>query len=226
MNETLRACQAVIARDIRLTLARGGEAVQPLVFFILVAALFPLGVGPGPDTLRSIAPGVIWVGALLATLLGTDRLFRGDLEDGSLEQLMLTPHPLVLLALAKVAAHWLVTGLPLLLVAPVVGVLYGLPGSAYPALLASLAVGTPALSLLAAVGAALTVSLRQGGVLLSILVLPLLVPALIFGAGALAKAMVGLSWSGELALLGALLALALISAPPAIAAGLRISVEA
>jgi heme exporter protein B len=196
-----------------------------LLFFILVVSLFPLGIGPSPQLLATIAPGVIWVAALLATLLSMERLFRSDFEDGALEHLLLSPHSLPLLVLAKVSAHWLVTGLPLLLVSPLLGVLLQLPASAIRALPLTLLLGTPALSLIGAIGVALTVSLRRGGVLLTLLVLPLYVPVLIFGTAAVAAAGAGLPTTGQLALLGALLALALTLAPLATAAGLRIGVD-
>lgn len=213
----------VLGRDLRLAVRRRSELLNPLVFFVIVVTLFPLGVGPEPQTLALIAPGVIWVAALLATLLAMERLFRDDYEDGSLEQLLLTPQPLSALVLAKVFGHWLVTGLPLIIVSPLLGILLQLPVSAYGALLASLLLGSPALSLIGAIGVALTVSLRRGGVLLTLLILPLYVPILIFGTAAVAAAASGLPYDGQLALLGAILVLALVLAPFAIAAGLRIS---
>lgn len=218
-----RAFAGVLRRDLQLAFRRRSELLNPILFFVLVVSLFPLGVGPSPQILARIAPGVIWVAALLATLLAMERLFRGDYEDGSLEQLLLSPHPPTLLALAKVLAHWLTTGLPLILVSPLLGVLLYLPGEAHAALLFSLLLGTPALSLIGAIGVALTVSLRRGGALLTLLVLPLYVPVLIFGTAAVAAAADGLPYDGQLALLGAILALAAALAPIAIAAGLRIS---
>lgn len=218
-----QAWLGVLGRDLRLSVRRRSELLNPLVFFVIVVSLFPLGVGPEPKTLALIAPGVIWVAALLATLLGMERLFRDDYEDGSLEQLLLTPQPLSALVLAKVLGHWLVTGLPLIIVSPLLGVLLQLPNDAYGALLASLLLGSPALSLIGAIGVALTVSLRRGGVLLTLLVLPLYVPILIFGTASVAAAAAGLPYDGQLALLGAILALALVLAPFAIAGGLRIS---
>ena len=220
---TLQAFMGVLRRDLKLGVARPGELMTPLVFFLIVISLFPLGVGPGQETLREIAPGVIWVAALLATLLSTERLFRSDFDDGSLEQILLTPHPLPILVLAKVLAHWLLTGLPLLLVSPLLGVLLFLPAEALLALPLTLLLGTPVLSLVGAIGVALTVGLRRGGVLLTLLILPLYIPALIFGTAAIAAASTGLPYSGQLALLGAMLALSLTLSPFATAAALRIS---
>lgn len=225
MNEGLGAFLGVLRRDLKLGIHKRSELLNPVLFFILVTSLFPLGVGPGPATLALIAPGVIWVAALLATLLSMERLFRADFEDGALEHLMLSPHPLPLLVLAKVLAHWLVTGLPLLLVSPLLGVLLHLPGEAVGALPLTLLLGTPVLSLIGAIGVGLTVGLRRGGVLLTLLVLPLYVPVLIFGTAAVAAAADSLPISGQLALLGAMLALALSLAPFAAAAALRISVD-
>ena len=223
MTGAAGAFVGVLRRDLQLAIRRRSELLNPLFFFILVVSLFPLGIGPDPGVLALIAPGVIWVAALLATLLGLERLFRSDYEDGSLEQFLLSPQPLTLLVLAKVLAHWLLTGLPLLLISPLLGVLLHLPGSAITVLPLSLLLGSPALSLIGAIGVALTVSLRRGSVLLTLLVLPLYVPVLIFGTSAVAAAAQGLPISGQLALLGAVLALALSLAPVAIAAGLRIN---
>jgi len=222
---SLAAFLGVVRRDLQLTVRKPGELINPLLFFILVVSLFPLGIGPSPQLLAAVAPGVIWVAALLATLLSMERLFRSDFEDGALEHLLLSPHPLPLLVLAKVLAHWLVTGLPLLLVSPLLGVLLHLPGPAIRALPLTLVLGTPALSLIGAIGVALTVGLRRGGVLLPLLVLPLYVPVLIFGTAAVTAAGAGLPATGQLALLGALLMLALTLAPLATAAGLRIGVD-
>lgn len=213
----------LLRRDLILALRRRSDTLNPLLFFVLATTLFPLGIGPEPQRLAEVAPGVLWVAALLATLLSLDSLFRADHEDGALEQLLLAPQPLSVLVLAKIAAHWLVTGLPLLLMAPVLAVLLHLPGPSVLALMASLALGTPVLSLVGAIGVALTVGLRRGGMLLSLLVLPLYVPVLIFGAGAVAQAGMGLPYAGQLALLGALLALALCLAPLASAAALRVT---
>jgi len=215
----------VLRRDLQIAIRKRSELLNPILFFILVVSLFPLGIGPEPRLLAEIAPGVIWVAALLATLLSMERLFRSDFEDGALEHLLLSPHALSLLALAKVLAHWLVTGLPLILVSPLLGVLLHLPAEAIRVLPLTLLLGTPVLSLLGAVGVALTVGLRRGGVLLTLLVLPLYVPVLIFGTAAVAAAAAGLPVSGQLALLGAMLALALTLSPLATAAGLRISAD-
>ena len=215
----------LLQRDLQIAIRKRSELLNPILFFILVVSLFPLGIGPEPRLLGEIAPGIIWVAALLATLLSMERLFRSDFEDGALEHLLLSPHALSLLALAKVLAHWLVTGLPLILVSPLLGVLLHLPAEAIRVLPLTLLLGTPILSLLGAVGVALTVGLRRGGVLLTLLVLPLYVPVLIFGTAAVAAARAGLPVSGQLALLGAMLALALTLSPLATAAGLRISAD-
>jgi heme exporter protein B len=220
---TLNAFIGVLRRDLQLSFRRRNELLNPILFFILVVSLFPLGIGPGPKLLAELAPGVIWVAALLATLLSMERLFRSDFEDGALEQLLLSPYPLTLLVLAKVLAHWLVAGMPLILVSPLLGVLLYLPGKALGVLPLSLLLGTPVLSLIGAIGVALTVGLRRGGVLLTLLILPLYVPVLIFGTAAVAAATADLPVSGQLALLGAMLMLALTLAPFATAAGLRIS---
>ncbi len=215
----------LLRRDLQIAIRKRSELLNPILFFILVVSLFPLGIGPEPRLLGEIAPGIIWVAALLATLLSMERLFRSDFEDGALEHLLLSPHALSLLALAKVLAHWLVTGLPLILVSPLLGVLLHLPTEAIRVLPLTLLLGTPILSLLGAVGVALMVGLRRGGVLLTLLVLPLYIPVLIFGTAAVAAAGAGLPVSGQLALLGAMLALALTLSPLATAAGLRISAD-
>lgn len=222
-TSTFSAFVGVLKRDLRLGFRHRNELLNPILFFILVVSLFPLGVGPSPKILAEIAPGVIWVAALLATLLSMERLFRSDFEDGSLEQLLLSPHPLTVLVLAKVFAHWLTTGLPLLLVSPLLGVLLYLPTDGIKVLPLTLLLGTPILSLVGAIGVGLTVGLRRGGVLLTLLVLPLYVPVLIFGTSAVAAGAMGFAVSGQLALLGAMLALALTLSPLAIAAGLRIT---
>lgn len=213
----------LLRRDLTLALRRRGDIANPLLFFVLAVTLFPLGIGPEPQRLAEIAPGVLLVAALLATLLSLDGLFRSDFEDGALEQLLLMPQPLSVLVLAKILAHWLVTGLPLLMLSPLLGVVLHLNSTGIAALMAALALGTPVLSLVGAIGIALTVGLRRGGMLLSLLVLPLYVPVLIFGAGAVAQSQMGLDYSGQLALLGALLALALCLAPLACAAALRVT---
>lgn len=221
----VRAFTAVLARDLRLAVRRRGELAQPLVFFAVVATLFPLALGPEQALLARIAPGIVWVTALLAILLPMERMFRPDFEDGTLEQLLLAPHPAAVLALAKVVAHWLVTGLPVLVVAPLVAFVLELPAAAMPVLLASLALGTPVLTLVGAIGVALTVGLRAGAPLLALLLLPLYVPVLVFAAGAVDRAVAGMSVAGPLYVLAAMLVLALTLAPVAIAASLRISLS-
>lgn len=212
-------------RDMVLAFRRKSELVNPLIFFLIVASLFPIGVSPEPNFLSQLAPGLLWVAALLATLLSMESLFKSDFEDGSLEQLLLSPQPLFLIVLSKVAAHWLMSGLALTLIAPLLGVMLFLPSEGMPGLMLSLLLGTPTLSLIGAIGAALTVGLRRGGVLISLLVLPLYIPVLIFGSSAVQAAVTGLPLSGYLSLLGALLALALALAPIAAGAALRISVS-
>jgi heme exporter protein B len=215
----------LLRRDLILAFRRRAELMNPLLFFVLVTALFPLGIGTNPVLLKAVGPGVIWVAALLASLLSLESVFRSDFEDGSLEQFLLCAHPVSILVLAKVLAHWLVTGLPLILVAPLLGVLLALPANAMWVLVATLALGTPVLSLVGAIGTALTVGLRRGGVLLSLLVLPLYIPVLIFGANAVGTAADGLPVIGQLYFLGALLVLSLTLAPLAIGAALRISLS-
>lgn len=216
---------AVMRRDLLIAARRRGEWLNPLVFFVIVVSLFPLGIGPEPNRLQEIAPGVIWVAALLATLLALDGLFRADFDDGVLEQMLMSAQPLPLLVLGKILAHWLTTGLPLLLLSPLLGMVMNLQTRALPALIASLALGTLTLSLIGGIGAALTVSLRRGGVLLALLVLPLFIPVLIFGSSSVVSAAAGLSFEGQLSLLGALAILATILAPLAIAAALRVGAE-
>lgn len=222
---TARAFYLLLRRDLLVANRHRGELANPLLFFIIVVSLFPLGVSPDPDILSTLAPGVIWVVALLATLLSLDRVFRSDFEDGSLELLVLSPYPLSLLVLAKVLAHWLGTGLPLLVLAPLLGVLLAMPGAALETLVYTLLLGTPILSLVGAIGTGLTVGLQRGSGLLSLLILPLYVPVLIFGANAVDAAASGLAVTGQLYLLAALLVLALTLAPVAPAAALRISLS-
>lgn len=215
----------VIRRDLILAMRRRSDLFTTLFFFVIVVSLFPLGIGPELKTLRLIAPGVVWVAALLASMLALERLFASDHADGTLEQMLLCPQPLSLLVLGKVCAHWLVTGLPLVIMAPVLGIQYDLSADALGVLILSLLLGTPALSLIGAIGAALTLGLRGGGVLLSLLVLPLYIPVLIFGAGAVEASTSGLGAQSHLALLGAILVLSLMLTPFAAAAALRISAE-
>lgn len=217
----MRAFRALYGRDIRLALRQGADAVMALAFFLIAASLFPLGVGPSLDTLGRIAAGVVWVLALLSVILSLDRLFQADYEDGTLDQLACTGRSLILIALAKTAAHWTTTGLPLILLAPVIALMLNLPGPGYGALILGLALGTPALSLIGAIGAALSLGARRAGVLTALLVLPLYVPVLIFGVGAVEAAAVGLSPRANLMLLGAFAAAALALAPWAVAASLR-----
>ncbi len=221
----LSAFMILLRRDLTLAFRRRAEVINPLLFFVLVTALFPLGIGADPNQLRAIGPGIIWVAALLAALLSLETIFRSDFEDGSLEQIMLSPHPLSVLTLAKVCAHWLVTGLPLLITAPLLGLLLDLSGDAIITLMKTLALGTPALSTIGAIGVALTVGMRRGGMILSLLVLPLYVPILMFGAGAVSAAAAGLPIHAHLSLLAALLVLSISLAPAATAASLRISLS-
>lgn len=218
----VNAFKAVLLRDLKIAMRRRSDWMNPLVFFTVVVTLFPLGIGPQADLLREIAPGLLWVAALLATLLAAEGLFRSDYDDGSLEQLVICGQPLSVLVLAKVLAHWLVTGLPLLLLSPLMAIVLQLKLSSIPALLASLLLGTLTLSLIAAIGAALTVGLRRGGVLLALLVLPLFIPVLIFGSGTVLAAESGFAIEAQLSLLGALFLMALAFAPLAISAALRI----
>jgi len=221
----MNAVLAIIRRDLLLAMRRKSEVLTALFFFIIVVSLFPLGIGPESALLRKIAPGVLWVAALLATMLGLARLFAPDHADGTLEQMLLSPTPLGPLIAGKIAAHWLTTGLPLVLLAPVLGLQFDLEASALGVLVVALLLGTPLLSLIGAIGAALTLGVRGGGVLLSLLVLPLYVPALIFGAGAVEAHISGLGAGGHLSLLAALLALAVFFAPWATTAALRIALE-
>lgn len=215
----------VMSRDLRLALRHWDQVLQPLVFFVIVTTLFPLAVSPALDELRRIAPGVLWVAAMLASLLALESLFRPDVEDGTMEQWVLSGQPLSLLLLAKTAAHWMLAGLPLVLMAPIVGTALGMPQSVWPVLAATLALGTGSLSVLGAIGAALTVSVRRGSVLLALLVLPLEMPVLIFGARAVDLAMHGEPVAAPLNLLAALLLFFVSLGPFAMAAAMRISVE-
>jgi heme exporter protein B len=212
---------ALLRRDLRLAFRQGFDAALAIVFFILAAVLFPFAIGPDPSLLAPIAAGVVWVTALLASLLSLERLFLADYQDGALDLLALTPESLSAIVLAKVAAHWLTTGLPLILATPLVGILLGAPIAAVLPLLASLALGTPSLSLIGALGAGLSLGARRGGVLIPLLVLPLYLPVLIFGAAAVEAGMNGASLYAPLAILGALLLAALPLAPLAAAAAVR-----
>ena len=197
--------------------------INPLVFFLIAITMVPLGISPEHKVLALLAPGMIWVMALLATLLSLDGLFRSDFEDGSLEQMLISPQPLYFTVLAKVLVHWLVTGLPVTLLAPLLGVMLALPAEGYWPLCVSLLLGTACMSLVGAVGAALTVALRKGGLLLSLIVMPLYVPILIFGASAVQNATLGAAVNAQLAILGAFLAAALVLAPLATAGALRVA---
>lgn len=221
----MRRFLLLIHRELRLALRQSSDTALVLVFFVLASILFPFGVGPEPNVLARIASGVVWVMALLAAMLSLDRLFQTDFEDGSLDLLFLTPMPLEATVLAKAAAHWLTTGLPLIVVAPLLAVMLRLEPAGYPVLIGAMALGTPAISLIGAVGAALTVGARRGGVLLSLLVLPLLIPVLIFGAGAVEAAVTGVPIRTHLLLLGGTLLASLVLCPVAGAAALRQAME-
>ena len=225
MAELISALRSVVTRDLLLVVRNKSEAANCVLFFVLVTSLFPLGIGPEPGTLRLVASGVIWVAALLASMLALSRLFSADYSDGTLEQLTLSPFPLPILLGGKVIAHWLVSGFPLVLVAPVVGLQFGLASSAQSVLVVSLLLGTPILSILGAVGAALTLGLRSGGALVPLLVLPLCVPVLIFGAGAIDAAASGLDAGAHLSLLGAYLLPSAVFGPWVAAVAIRIALE-
>ena len=221
-----RTFLVILRRDITLAMRRRTDVLTTLFFFVIVASLFPLGVGSEKTMLRFLGPGVVWVAALLASMLALERLFASDHADGTLEQMMLTPQPLSVLVLGKVCAHWLLTGLPLVLIAPLIGLQYHLEGMTLVVMMLALLIGTPVLSLIGAIGAALTLGLRGGGILLSLLVLPLYIPVLVYGSGAVAVSTIDLAdVQPFMALLGAFLVLALAFSPLATAAALRISVE-
>ena len=215
----------IIRRDLLLAMRRQSDVLTTLFFFVIVVSLFPLSVGPEMNMLRTMAPGVVWVAALLASMLSLGRMFSSDYLDGTLEQMLLSPHSLSMLVLGKAFAHWLVTGVPLVLMAPILGIQYDLPADALYVLTASLLLGTPILSLIGAIGAALTLGLRGGGVLVSLLVLPLYIPVLIFGSGAVEASSAGLGYGAHFSLLGAFLLVSLVFAPWATASSLRISME-
>jgi len=219
------ALKCIILRDLTLAMRHRSDVLTTVFFFVIVVSLFPLGVGPETDLLRSMAAGVVWVSALLASMLSLSRLFADDYNDGTLEQLLLVPQSLALMVFGKVLAHWIISGLPLVLMAPLLGLQFGLGGDALLMLVVTLLLGTPVLSLVGSIGAALTLGLRGGGVLVSLLVLPLYIPVLIFGAGGVEASVSGMGAEGHLSLLAAILILALLLAPLASAAALRISVE-
>ena len=222
---TVATLHAVVLRDLRLALRRKSDTLAAAIFFVIVVSLFPLGIGPEPELLRRMAPGVVWVAALLASMLSMPRLFADDAADGTLEQMLLSPTPLPLLVAAKIVAHWLISGVLLVIVSPVLALQFGLEAPAIGVLMLSLLLGTPLLSLIGAIGAALTVGVRGAAVLLSLLVLPLVTPVLIFGAGAVESASAGLGFAAHFSLLGAMLVVAMFLAPWAAAAALRISLD-
>ncbi len=221
----LRALLTIIQRDLLVAFRRRAELMNPILFYVIVVTLFPLGVSPDKNFLSQLAPGVVWVAALLAALISMESIFRQDFDDGSIEQLFLSRYPPTLLIFGKVIAHWLITGLPMLIIVPVMALLLYIPSQAIPTLFVTVLLGTPILSLIGAIGVALTAGLRGGGVLLGLLVLPLYIPVLIFASGAVSAAIDGLAYSGQLAILGAGLILALILAPLAISASLKISMS-
>lgn len=213
----------IIKRELTLAYRHKDDVLNPILFFIIVVTLFPLGIGPATNTLTTIAPGVIWVAALLATLLSLDRIFKSDFNDGSLEQMILSPHPTYIIVLGKVLAHWLITGVPLIFIAPVLAVSLHLNDNAYNAMMLTLLLGTPVLSFIGAIGAALTVRLKNGGVILSLLVLPLFIPVLIFATSTINTAAMNLPYQGQLAIIAALLVGAITLAPFAISSALKVS---
>ena len=215
----------IVARDLTLAWRRRADVLATLFFFVIVVSLFPLGIGPETQLLRSIAPGVVWVAALLASMLSLGRVFANDDQDGTLEQMLLTPQPLYLVVLGKILAQWLVSEVPLVLIAPLIGLQFDLASDTLVILFVSLLIGTPILSLIGSIGAALTLGLRGGGVLIALLILPLYIPVLIFGAGAVDASINGVSSQANLSLLGAFLVVSLVFAPWATSAGLRISLE-
>ncbi|MDQ6654154.1 MAG: heme exporter protein CcmB [Acidobacteriota bacterium] len=215
----------IVVRDLTLAWRRRADVLSTLFFFVIVVSLFPLGIGPETQLLRSIAPGVVWVAALLASMLSLGRVFANDFQDGTLEHMLLTPQPLYLVVLAKILAQWLVAEVPLILIAPLVGVQFDLAPKALFILFVSLLIGTPVLSLIGSIGAALTLGLRGGGVLIALLILPLYIPVLIFGAGAVDASITGGNTQANIYLLGALLAVSVVFAPWATSAALRISLE-
>ena len=213
----------IVRRDLTIAMRRRADVFTTLIFFAIVVSLFPLGIGPEPNTLRLIAPGIVWVGALLASMLALEQIFSADHRDGTLEQMLLTPQPVALLVAGKVLAHWLVSGVPLVLMAPLLGLQFDLSWEALQTLIVSLLLGTPTLSLIGAIGAALTLGLRSGGVLLALLVLPLYIPVLIFGAGAVEATVSGLGGQSHLSMLAAILVGSLVLTPLATAAALRVA---
>lgn len=213
----------VMNRDLKVAVHSKGDILNPLIFLVIVITLFPLGIGPETNLLTRIAPGIIWVAALLSALLSLERLFKNDFIDGSLEQMLLSPQPLFIMVLAKITAHWLLTGLPIIIIAPLLALMLHMEPLAYPALMLTLALGTPVLSLIGAIGVALTVGLKKGGVLLSLLILPLYIPVLIFATAAIEAAALNMPYSGHISIISALLVLAVTLSPFAVSAALRVS---
>jgi heme exporter protein B len=216
---------SVYKKDVLLAFRQRSEIINPLLFFLIVISLFPLGIGPEPQLLARMAPGIIWVAALLSTMLGLDKIFRDDYQDGSLEQLLMSPYPTSLIVIAKIAAHWSITGLPLVLLSPMFGLLLNMDSNSMQAAIVTLLIGTPLLSLIGAIGAGLTVGLQKGGILLSLLVLPLYIPVLIFATSAIETSAMSLDYSAQLAILGAMLAVGLVTAPFAVSSALKVSVS-
>jgi len=223
-NTNFHAFKTLVRRDFTLAMRNRSEWTNPLFFFFLACSLFPLGIGPEHNILERIAPGIIWVTALLAAMLSLESVFRSDFEDGSLEQLVLSPYPFTVLVYAKILVHWLVTGIPLILLSPLLGLILHMPADGMILLMLTLLLGTPVLSLIGSIGVALTVGLKRGGMLLSLLILPLYIPVLIFGAGAVDVGLGGLDPSGHFLLMGAILILAFTLAPLATAAAIRVSI--
>ena len=221
----MRIWWILLQRDLLMAWRRSSDIFSVVMFFVLAVVLFPLGVGPELDTLRKIAPGIIWVAALLAAMLSLDQLFQSDADDGSLDLLLLAPIPLETIVIAKCCAHWMVTGLPLILVAPILGILLNLPLSGFAVMIITLVISTPTISLLGSVGAALTIGARRGGVLVALLILPLLTPILIMSANAVDLALVGLNYTPLIALLGAFFLICLVVCPFVAAAALRLAAE-
>ena len=224
-NTWITVFLGTVSRDIAIAFRHFNAVFHPLLFFIITVSLFPLALSPEPMLLQKLAPGIIWIAALLATLLALDGLFRSEYEDGTLELLLLSPHPLPVLVVAKVCAHWTISGLPLILIAFLLAMMLNLPTYAFPAVIMSLLLGTPTMSMIGAIGAALTLGLRNSGVLLTLIIMPLYVPILIFGSSAIQSAVLHTPWSGQIYLLGAILILCLTLAPFAIATALKISLN-
>ena len=222
---TIKAFQATLRRDLLIAYKRKNDVINPFMFFLIVATLFPIGISPDPDRLSEIATGVLWISTLLASLLAMDNLYRADYEDGSLEQLLLIPHPLFFMVMAKNVAHWLISGLPVVLVSPLIAYMLNLPAESFGTLFITLLLGTPVLSLLGSIGVALTVGLGSRGLILAVITLPMSVPVLIAGTLAVQQTLNGASLAGYVAIMGAMLLASISLAPLASAAALRISVN-